>query len=39
MNLMGAPRALVQRVHAGAGGVFGVLLFVILLTGGVEHGP
>ncbi|WP_426123378.1 PepSY-associated TM helix domain-containing protein [Pseudomonas sp. PSPC2-3] len=33
MNLMGAPRALVQRVHAGAGGVFGVLLFVILLTG------
>ena len=33
MNLMGAPRVLVQRVHAGAGGVFGVLLFVILLTG------
>ncbi|MGE7955565.1 PepSY-associated TM helix domain-containing protein [Pseudomonas sp. NPDC089530] len=31
--MMGAPRALVQRVHAGAGGVFGALLFVILLTG------
>jgi uncharacterized iron-regulated membrane protein len=30
---MGAPRVLVQRVHAGTGGVFGVLLFVILLTG------
>lgn len=31
--MMGAPRALVQRVHAGAGSVFGALLFVILLTG------
>ncbi|MDH0303289.1 MULTISPECIES: PepSY-associated TM helix domain-containing protein [unclassified Pseudomonas] len=31
--MMGAPRALVQRVHAGAGGVFGLLLFVILLSG------
>ena len=31
--MMGAPRALVQRVHAGAGGVFGVLLLVILLSG------
>ncbi|MEG1039797.1 MAG: PepSY-associated TM helix domain-containing protein [Pseudomonas sp.] len=31
--MMGAPRALVQRVHAGAGGVFGVLLFIILFTG------
>ncbi|QOQ77193.1 PepSY domain-containing protein [Pseudomonas poae] len=31
--MMGAPRALVQRVHAGVGGVFGVVLFVILLSG------
>ncbi|WP_404488164.1 PepSY-associated TM helix domain-containing protein [Pseudomonas sp. HT11] len=33
MKLMGAPRALVQRVHAGMGAVFGVVLFGILLTG------
>ena len=31
--MMGAPRGLVQRVHAGAGSVFGLLLFVILLSG------
>lgn len=31
--MMGAPRALVQRVHAGAGGTFGLMLLVILLTG------
>ncbi|MEN5199864.1 PepSY-associated TM helix domain-containing protein [Pseudomonas wadenswilerensis] len=31
--MMGGPRALVQRVHSGAGGVFGLLLFVILLSG------
>lgn len=31
--MMGAPRGLVQRVHAGAGAVFGLMLFVILLSG------
>ena len=31
--MMGAPRGLVQRVHAGAGSVFGLLMLVILLSG------